>query len=956
MSSRVQPARPELGIVTFGSFQLDPARKLLLDDDKPVRLGSRAFEVLLALVERAGETVSKDDLVARVWPDTFVGEVNLRVHVAAVRRALGDGLNGLRFIANEPGRGYRFVAPVSIIEEPTQVAHSEVSGAGIQVAPSTRVIGRDHVVTSVTALVQERRLVNIVGPGGIGKTTVALAVCKSLYPKFGDRIKFVDLAPINDPKLVASTVAAAIGVGIRSDYPIPTIVSALKQSRILLVLDNCEHVIDAVAMLVEAVLEKTIHVRILATSREPLRAQGEQVVRLPALGVPEHTVTLTAKEALKYPAIQLFVERAAALLDAFELTDADAPEVGKICVTLDGIALAIELAAGRVDAFGVAGLADLLNDRFRILTRGRRTALPRHRTLAATLDWSYDLLTEGERRVFQCLGVFAGWFTSDAAAAVMRGFVSIKVDLIEALADLVAKSMVVADTAGATTYYRLLESTRAYAYRKLQDSGEVGQATEAHARYYRQIFEKAEEEWSTRPTADWLATYRRKIDNVRVALDWAFSPTGHPETGVALTIAAIPLWFELSLMEECRRRVECALAIQHSIQDDQGRRAMLLQGALVWSQMYTSAGTVDADSAWSAVLQMAEALDDADYQLRSLWGLWASRMNRGEFEAAVELAGSFCRVAAARGDGSDASIGERLSGAPRLFLGDLAGARHYIDRMLASYVNPPSRSHTVRFQFDQRVTARITLQRALWLQGYADQSLQDVHDNMANADALGHTLSLCNALAQAACPITLLCGELDSAERYTTLLLDRTSRDSLDVWHAYGQCFEGELLVRRGHAQTGLELLVSGLEKLRQAGFVQYLTAFLAVYAEILIDAGKMTEARAVIGEALHRLQRTDERWFTPELLRLQGVTTFEMDRRQEAEAEKLIRSSLDLARRQGALAWELRAAMSLCRLQLSQGTVRDGRELLALVLGRFSEGFGTADLVAAKTLIQKSA
>lgn len=382
---------------SFGPFRLYPRRQLLLRGESPVALGSRAFEILVALVERAGELVDKDALVARVWSGLTVEESNLRAQINAVRRALAEGGAGENYVVTVPGRGYRFVATVA-------------RSAGAAAQPSltalpnghnlpdrlTRPIGRADIVAMVSSRLQRGRFVTIVGPAGIGKTTVALAVADKVAGSYKDGARFVDLAPLTDPRLVPSALASVLGVAVRSDNPYPALTSFLRDREMLLLFDNCEHVLLAAAALTEEVLKGAPGIQVLATSREPLRAEDERVQRLPPLEVAPPAPGLTATEALSYPALQLFVERAAASAGRYELNDEDVPVVAQICRRLDGIALAIELAASRVDAFGARGVASRLDDRFHLLTRGRPTALPRHQTLRAALDWSYELLSEAE--------------------------------------------------------------------------------------------------------------------------------------------------------------------------------------------------------------------------------------------------------------------------------------------------------------------------------------------------------------------------------------------------------------------------------------------------------------------------------------------------------------------------------------------------------------------------------
>ncbi|MEI9985542.1 MAG: hypothetical protein WDN69_21535 [Aliidongia sp.] len=349
----------------------------------------------------------------------------------------------------------------------------------------------------------------------------------------------------------------------------------------LVVLDSCEHVAATAAVLAGQLLAGARGIHILATSREPLRVEGERVHRLGPLEVPPSSPGLTADEALKFSAIQLFVERASACVDGFELSDADAPIVADICHKLSGVALAIELAAARMDAFGVRQLSALLDDRFRILNQGRRTAQPRHRSLTAALDWCYEYLPEDERAVLRRLSVFAGAFTLQSAIAVAG---ETKINAVEAVANLVAKSLVSAEVGGAVVQYRLLETMRAYAMKKLTESGKLDEFARRHAEHHLDLFRQAETEFGSRPAADWLDDYARRVDDVRSALNWALSPNGDDVGRVALTVASIPLWTSLLLMNECHEFVKRALASQVAQPTRSKRDEMKLLGALAITQ------------------------------------------------------------------------------------------------------------------------------------------------------------------------------------------------------------------------------------------------------------------------------------------------------------------------------------------------------------------------------------
>ena len=380
------PASLSGRVAAFGPFELHIAQRLLLDNGRVVPLGSHALEILAMVVERRGEVVTKDAIGARIWPGAIVEDVKLRVHVSALRRALGDGVGGRRYIITLPGRGYQFVGALSDTAGPvaSELPAARARTPGLP-TPLARITGRAEFQNQVIAQLQQRRFVSIVGPGGIGKTTVAVAVADAVQASFPDGVYFLELAQLSSPALVATSLALALGLSNVAADPAPGVISWLKPRRALLVLDSCERVVGGAAVLAEQVLRSAPGVHVLATSREPLRAEGERVLRIPALELPPTSAGKTAEDALRYSAVQLFVERASALLDRFEFRDADAPAVITICSRLGGIALAIELAASHVTTFDLQTLAGLLDDRLGLLARGRRTALPRHQTMRAVL-------------------------------------------------------------------------------------------------------------------------------------------------------------------------------------------------------------------------------------------------------------------------------------------------------------------------------------------------------------------------------------------------------------------------------------------------------------------------------------------------------------------------------------------------------------------------------------------
>jgi predicted ATPase/DNA-binding winged helix-turn-helix (wHTH) protein len=939
--------------IEFGRFKILPHRRELLADGQPVELGGRAFDVLMALVEAHGNVLSKDELMRRVWPGRIVEESGLQVQVSTLRKALGSHRDLIKTIA---GRGYQFTGDVQ----------GAVNAAGLPAVPPSQspstnlrepvseLIGRDAELRSVTDLLLTHRLITLTGAGGIGKTRLALEVARQMLSRNPDGVWVAELGPLADPALVPATVASALGLTLNADVITPELVAtALGAKRVLLVLDNCEHLIEAATRMSEELLSASPVICLLVTSREPLRTDGEWVYPVPALEVPAEG-TGDAEGLLRCGAVRLFIARARAAAPDFSPDEQMTGTIGRICRRLDGIPLAIELAAVRASALGVEEVAARLDDRFRLLTGGLRTALLRHQTMRATLDWSYRLLPEMERVVLRRVAIFAGCFTLESAGIVAASEDMPSAVVVDCIVNLVAKSLVTVDVGRPNVQYRLLETTRAYALEELTHSGELERFARRHAEYHRDMLERAADQYKTRPTSEWLATSACHADNLRAALDWTFSPNGDASIAIALTIAAVPLWFQLSLMEECRGRVEQALESAGSETGRRTRDHMKLYAALGASMLYTMGPGAKMKAAWTNVLQIAESLGDTDYALRALWGVWAACIIGGDARSALELAQRFQALAANATDPFAVLNGERILGVALHYQGDQANARRHIENMLSRYAAPVHGPDAiVRFQFDQRVVARSYHARILWLQGLPDQAMRSVESNVDEAEVNGHALSLCYVLVHA-CPVALLAGDLTAADRIATTLLDRSARAGSNVFHAMGRCFRSMLIIRRGDFDTGSRILRATIDELHQAEFALFRTASLCALAEGLAGAGRITEGLETLDDALERCERYEERWYIAELLRVKGE--LELQRHSAAassSAEDSFLQSIDWARRQGALSWELRAAMSLARLRRQQNRTTEARELLAPVCNRFAEGFETADFRAANALLE---
>jgi predicted ATPase/DNA-binding winged helix-turn-helix (wHTH) protein len=943
--------------ISFGPFRLLAEQRLLLEGDKPVRLGNRAFDILTALVESAGEVVGKEKLIARAWPQTFVEEANLKIQVSALRRVLGDCQEGNRYIVTVVGRGYNFVAPLRIDEPSQTLPPATVPAAALHNLPLavTRMIGREEAVRALIARLLRQRLVTIVGPGGIGKTTAALAVAERMTAEYEHGVWLIDLASLGDARLVPSAVATVLSLQIPAEDPIHGLVAAVSDNRMLLLLDNCEHVIDEVASLATALLGGAKGVDILATSREPLGVAGENEYRLGPLGSPPASSKLSAAEAAAFPAVQLFVERVTAIVEDFALTDENTSLVLELCRGLDGLPLAIEFAAPGVEVLGLEGLAARLDDSLPLLGSRRRGRVPRHRTMRAVIDWSYGLLSEGEQLFFSALGIFSGGFTVEAAAAVAMDSATIGIETIDRLADLVAKSLVVADVSGAKPRFRLLETTRAYAIEKLGESGERQHVARRHANFYRSLFERAEDESVARVADDWLSDYACEIDNLRAALDWGFSAGGDGLIAGALTAAGAPLWMRLSLLEECRSRAHKALGIR-GIRDP--RLEMRLHAALGASTSEAS----ELGSAFTKALDIAESLGQTEYQLRALRGLYSYHNASGRYRVALPFAQKFYALTAAGSAANDRLFGERMMGVAKHFLGDQSTAHRHLELVLTQVaaddrgpdgMRPRTDSYIIRFHTDLRISARMYLARVLWLQGLSDQAVHTAQKSIEEAQAAGHALSLCTALALAACPIALWTGNLPMAANYARQLLDHSRRHFLPLWNAYGSLFHRIVAIRSGDLDGGVPVPHVSVRELAGPNVTFRFLTGLVELAEALTHAGRIADGLAVVEAGM---EQSEAGWLTPELLRLKGELLLLQRTAAGAEtAEGLFRQALDGARRQEMLSWELRAATSLARLLRHQGRPADAIAYLRPVYNRFTEGLGTADLVAAKQLLDKA-
>ncbi len=780
-------------VYEFGPFRLDTEAKVMTRAGTPTPLGARAVAVLATLVERPNEYVPKARIVDVAWPGLVVEEGNLTVQISAIRRALGETPGGEHWVETLARRGYRFVGPVTRL--PDLRPQGPVSARTNLPEPMTSFIGRERELVEVKQLLPRSRLLTLTGVGGIGKTRLAQQVAAEVVDAYRDGVWFVDLGSLADPALVASAAAQVLGIGDTAAKSLPeSLGQRLKNCELLLVLDNCEHLLEACAKLAGAILQSAAGVTIVATSRASLRLEGEQTYPLSTLSLPDPSSSADA--IAEAEAVQLFLDRARRQQPHFELAPLQAPALAELCIHLDGIPLALELAAARVSSLTIEQVNGRLSDRFRLLTGGARTARPHQQTLRGTLDWSHGLLSEAERIAWRRLAVFPGGFTLDAAAYVaLDGAVdaTMAVDLLE---QLVAHSLVVADTRAAGACYRLLETTRAYGLERLSDAGEIAAIRRRHAEFVRRLFEPAPFDWWRMPEMDWRAIYVTELGNVRTALDWAFDAGGDPSLGVALAGASGAIWPALSLWSEGARRLETATGrIQPASPDTDLARLWLWFGLMLQDSVpeKSLAAVMQADAAYRRV---GDAFGAADAQLRL--ALIFARMGRDD-DATQALAAAYPEI-------------ER-SGLPKM-----------------------TAIHCVTLAQIKLITGHLADARFLYER--AGALFRDARSEFGKLGVLGNLANVCWAL-----------GELEAAEstflEYVKLL--RSSSASRQHSLGFTLCNLSGVLTERGELERALAAAHEGLPLLRDAGYTWIFADHLALRAAL---AGHVTHAARIAGYA----------------------------------------------------------------------------------------------------------
>jgi predicted ATPase/DNA-binding winged helix-turn-helix (wHTH) protein len=941
--------------------EIDLGRRELRRHAAPVPIGGRAFEILETLIESAGDLVRKDDLRSRVWRGAIVEDSTLQVHISAVRKALGQ-YRGL--LKTESGRGYRLLGNWAVRRDDASQDSSDfdrwtVAPRQLQTslpARASELIGRNSALEQLRDILSAYRMVTLTGPGGIGKTALAIELARKIVAEFDGGGWFVELTPLTDPTLVPSAVASVLGLKLGGDViSDETVARAVGGQNILLVLDNCEHIIDAAASFTESFVRLCPRATILATSREVLRIDGEHVYRIPPLDVPAAQVN-EPSQILSHSAVELFVARTKSLGSEFLSHDGNPTTIAAICRHLDGMPLAIEFAAARAAMLGVQDVATGLRDRFALLTVGRRTALRRHQTLRATLDWSYELLPETEQQLLRRLAVFPTGFTVDAVVAVTKDLTLGTSSVMEGIASLVSKSLVTLDNSENLSRWRLLETIRAYAFEKLVEAGDANMAARQHAMYFRDLSALSVSGFGSRlPDAE-LSRRVREIDNVRAALDWSFSSFGDIAIGVDLAAAYAPVWLHLSLIVECRERCERALLSLEPDQSAFARQRMWLQIAL-GNALFVSLGSPEqTEAVLTRALEFADTSGDLEAQAQALAALSTAYVYHRDYSRAQTTLKRLREVAYEIGDPALAAVADRRLGTRLLTSGRLREARQCLESVLQSPA--PPEDHRLEFwnYLDARAMARALLARGLCLQGFAEMAHNEAKASLEELQFRDHPLSLCRVLNFGMCRVATMTGDYEAADHAIARSIEVATRLNAPFWQTVGRFLEGKLLVERREFVKALALLSDAFDTCRRTGWRVSYPEFRGAFAQALAGVGRPDEALVAVDEALLSAAESDDgqQWYVPELLRIKGDVLLDQGAGHSAPtAEECFQRGAEMARQQGALFWELRVALSGTELRVRQGRQDEARQILIDVYDRFTEGFNTADMLSAKALLE---
>jgi len=860
-------------LLGFGPFEWDEDERLLYQDGQPLRMGERLSDLLAILLETPGRLISQDELISRGWPAVGTDAANLRAHMSSLRRLLGDSNLTAHYISNEHGRGYSFVAPIRA-ERESVVAFLEAAPAGGLPPLIEPPIGRHDFVAGTKTASETWRLVTIVGAGGSGKSTVAISAASSGN---GPPINYLDLSTLSATEPVVSAVGKAFGHDAVCNSR--ELGQLLLHQRALLVLDNCDRVIESTAAVVEALLTSAQHIRILTTSREPLRVPGERVLRLPGLEVPS-VDDLLEVDAMRFSALRLFLERAAASSQSFSLSECDTSELIRLCRKLDGNPFAIELLATRVDVLGLRELNGESGTRTILETPGRRTAVARHRTLKTLLDWTFETLSSSEKQVFADVSVFRSGFGIDEAIAVAAGEDMTPADVAVSVADLAAKSFLLAEVRDRVTRYRLSEIMRTYAMAKFSSDQRRRRTSRLHADLLLRSMGNAPTDLLSMDTVTWAGHYGHLVEDVLAALEWAFSSEGDDEIAAKLTVASAPFAQHFELFEEYRDRLYEAMDRLGHIGPAASPEILAL-GLSLNAELTQLGETAGYDRARNAALEWRERTGSETPE--AIYSEWGDAFVRGDYPTATVAADRMTELARTLDSEALRVAAMRIKAQTLHFVGHQSDAKELAQAVVDSpFENLPFS------KISHKVSMKIILARVAFLQGRDDEA-QALNAELL-ARAREHASSLCLALTMCAVPLALWLGLLDRAEPLTETALGIAIRNKYAYWGRLASNLGDAISYMRGRfTPSSFGTLVDEDDELRDVSVSDMLPTF---------------DDRFLSSNALMRVETGIVGWNAPEILRIRASRLYTTD---QASAVRLFEQALRQAETQGAVAWKRR-------------------------------------------------
>lgn len=926
----------EEDVHSIGPFRLFKGARLLTRNGSPVRLPAGGAELLLALIDTPDASLAQVPLLRAVQalqPDARLAD--LATVAAAINQVLSAGGAPHR-VVQFAGGDYALVGEVASTCAST--SDEEAAPGRLPLLPDV-LFGRDESVRTGLDQLARQRLLTITGGGGVGKTTLAVAMAQALTSAFADGVRFVDLAPLTHSASLASAVFTSLGYESRDGSALhggsvdDMLAHVLADREILIVLDNCEHVIDRAAMVAEQLLQAG-RVKVLATSREPLRCRGEAVLVLGPMEVPPPDTCPNVEQAGRYGSVQLFLDRVVWNERAHTgLSEDELLAVFGVCRRLDGIPLALELAAAHVGSMGLRQLLDCLEDSAIVALSSASDALQRHQTLVAALDWSHALLSDAEQTTLRRLSVFRGDFAVDSALRLLADAHGDETPFLDALIGLQTKSMLSARVVNGAVYYRLLETTRDYAQARLMADPLHAEIRRRHALDCKARLEGAQADWVHMNASRWRVLYGLLISDVRSAIDWTFSGAGDPQLGAELLICSTPLATRLELFDEyvvlLRRAIEHlkGLGMLYPKQE--------LQLFVALRSLTPNARDTSGDfGSHERLLALAEALQEDDSNTLAAWvSLWLDAMNRADYPQAASSARWHLAWALKYGDDIDVADAKRALAYAQHFLGDQQHALALVREVLG-HLPVTNRAHYFNAaQVDLRVSMRIILARAQWLQGRyrrgMDTAMQAVQ--LAQEDS---PRAVCLALSFAACPIALWNGDRARAELLTGQLKGIAERIKPSPHERWADWF-GVLLSQDDLRGPGSAPTCMGSPN--------------DMEADLLITMG----CSWLLPQTLPRVERQTVAWCAPEVARMQGVVA--QAGGQVDEARRCYDVAITLARRWGLTAWSLRACTSLARLELEAGKPQEALAVLRPYCAPNTDVDFNADELAARQVFAQA-